>query len=235
LESIRWLTTARLLVGAAGLALLVLGADKFAAAAGDDGAIVFVIAGAVLLLTPLVLDRLQRVSVGATSVDLWLTTQVSDRGAPETAVILMRTRLGSFAESYALVHDELAAPDYKAARIHLQDLLVQRAASVARREKFEEREVRKLFANGSVVMRVLALGLMQGDRSLADVQTIVSAVVNGRSRNEQYQGLKLAKLCWCGFSMPDRQEICKTIEQADIEPGSDRWQLAQDVLSLPHS
>ena len=103
-ESIRWLTTARLLVGAAGLALLVLGADKFAVAAGDDGAIVFVIAGAMLLLTPLVLDRLQRVSVGATSVDLWLTTQVSDRGAPETAVILMRTRLGSFAESYALVH-----------------------------------------------------------------------------------------------------------------------------------
>ena len=55
-------------------------------------------------------------------------------------------------------NDELAAPDYRAARIHLQDLLVQRAAGVARREKFQEREVRKLFANGSVVMRLLALG-----------------------------------------------------------------------------
>jgi hypothetical protein len=77
-------------------------------------------------------------------------------------VILQRSRLGSFAESYALIHDELTAPDYKAARIHLQDLLVRRAAGVARQEKFEAREVRELFPMVQG-MRVLVLGLMQGD------------------------------------------------------------------------
>ena len=235
LSSVWWLTAARLLVGVVGLALLILGADRFSVAVSDAGAITLVIAGAVLLLSPFVLDRVQRVSVSASSEDLWLTTQVSERGAPETATILQRTRLGSFAESYGPIHDELTAPDYKAARIHLQDLLVQRAAGVVRHEKFEAKEVRRLFANGSVVMRALALGLMQGGRSLADASTITSAVIEGRSRNEQYQGLRLTRLCWPRLPLSDRREIRRAIEQAEMEPGSDRWQLAQEVLSLPYS
>jgi hypothetical protein len=233
LSSIRMPAAARMLVGVVGFALLVLGASKFTLAAGDAGAITLVVAGAILLFTPLVLDRVQHVSLGASRVDLWLTTQVSERGAPVAAAILQRTRLGSFAESYALVHDELTAPDYIAARIHLQDLLVQRAASVARQEKFEAGEVQRLFVNGSVVMRVLALGLMQGDRSLANVSTIVSAVIDGRSRNEQYQGLHLAELCWPRLPSPDRHEVFRAIERANFEPGNDRWQRAQQVLSLP--
>jgi hypothetical protein len=234
LSWVRWPTVAKLLVGAVGLALLIVGAIKFAGAAGNSGAVTLVVAGAVLLLSPFVLDRLQRVSLSATKVDLWLTTQVSDRGAPETAMILQRTRLGSFVESYALVHDELTAPQYKAARIHLQDLLVHRAASVARHEKFEAGEVRRLFANGSVVVRVLVLGLMQGDVSLADVGTVVSAVTDSRSRNEQYQGLRLAEICWPRFSVTDRQEIRKAVQRANINHGSDRWRAAQCVLDLPY-
>jgi hypothetical protein len=39
--------------------------------------------------------------------------------------------------------------------------------------------MRALFANGSVVIRVLILGLMQGDVSLADVNTIVAAATDG--------------------------------------------------------
>jgi hypothetical protein len=234
LSSVRWLTVAKLLVGAVGLALLIVGVVKFAGAAGDAGATTLVVAGALLLLSPFVLDRLQRVSLSATKVDLWLTTQISDRGAPETAMILERTRLGSFVESYALVHDELTAPQYKAARIHLQDLLVHRAASVARHEKFEAGEVRRLFANGSVVVRVLVLGLMQGDVSLADVGTVVSAVKDSRSRNEQYQGLILAEICWNRFSMTDRQEIREAIHRANIDHRSDRWSVAQRVLDLPY-
>jgi hypothetical protein len=234
-SSIRWPLTARLLVGVVGLALLVLGAVKSGAAAGGTGALTLVVAGAVLLVSPFVLDRIQRVSVSATRVDLWLATQVSDRGAPEAAAILQRTRLGSFAESYALVHDELTGERYSAARIHLQDLLVRRAASVARQEKFDAREVRRLFANGSVVVRVLVLGLMQGDISLADAGTMVSAVTDSRSRNEQYQGLELARICWQRLSPGERKEIRDAIERVNIEPGTDRWDAAQKILSLSGS
>ena len=34
--------------------------------------------------------------------------------------------------------------------------------------------------------------------SLADAPTITAAVMDGRSRNEQYEGLEVAKLCWRG-------------------------------------
>src|SRR5260370_28686916 len=143
--------------------------------------------------------------------------------------------LGSFTESYALVHDELIGPNYREARIHLQDLLVGRAAGIARREKFEAREVRMLFAKGSLVMRVLALGMMQGDWSLADVSTITAAIADGRSRNEQYHGLQLAKLCWPRLSTSDRQEIHRAIGRTDLRANSDRSRKAQAELSLPTS
>jgi hypothetical protein len=63
--------------------------------------------------------------------------------------------------------------------------LVERAAAVADREKFDPSEVRTLFQNATPTMRVLALGLMQGDPSLADEATMLDAITNPRSANEQ--------------------------------------------------
>jgi hypothetical protein len=233
LTAVRWPATARLLLGVVGLVLLILGAVKFAGSAGDTGPITLVVAGAVLLVSPFVLDRLQRGPAGEPRLDPWIAAQVSERGAPQTAAILQRTRLGGFAEAYGLTHDELTEPEYRSARLHLQELLMERAASVARQEILEGREVRRLFTNGSVVVRVLVLGLMQGDRSLADVPTIAAALLAGRSANEQYQALVLARLCWPTLSLTDRQEVRAAVEQAGLDPGTDRWHLAQDVLRLP--
>ncbi len=235
LSSVRWSVTAKVLLGVVGLALLAIGGGKVVATAGNTGALTLVVVGALLLVIPFVLDRVQRVSVSATSFDVLFAAQVSDLGAPRTAEILQRTMLGSFAESYALVHDELIGPNYREARIHLQDLLVGRAAGIARREKFEAREIRTLFAKGSLVMRVLALGMMQGDWTLADVSTITAAIADGRSRNEQYQGLQLATLCWPRLSTSDRQKIHQAIRQADLGHDTDRSRKAHAVLSLPDS
>ncbi|HEX5290996.1 MAG TPA: hypothetical protein VFX25_19215 [Streptosporangiaceae bacterium] len=235
LTSVRWPATARLLLGVVGLALLILGAVKFAGAAGDAGPVTLVVAGVVLLVSPFILDRLQRGPAPAPRLDPWIATQVSERSAPQTAAILQRTRLGSFAEAYALVHDELTEPEYRSARIHLQDLLIERAASVARQEILDAREVRRLYAGGSVVVRVLVLGLMQGDRSLADVPTMAAALLDSRSAHEQYQGLQLVRRCWPALPSADRQDLRSALEQASLEPGCDRWHLAQDVLRLPVS
>jgi hypothetical protein len=81
---------------------------------------------------------------------------------PKAARILDRSDLANFAESYAFIHEELHDPRYREARVHLQDLLVERAAALARREKFDASEVRTLFKNGSPMIRVLSLGLMRG-------------------------------------------------------------------------
>ena len=215
----------------AGLAVLVTGAVKFAATAGDDDAITMVIAGGVLVVLPLILDRVERISLAGSGVELWLVSEVSSRGAPETAKILQRTDLASIAGSYALAHAELTGPEFRDARKRLQDLLVRRAAVIASQEKFSAAEVRTLFATGSPVVRVLALGLMQGDVSLADMQTLAAAVADGGSGNEQYQGLELALLYRNRFALGDWRQIRDVIDRARFETGSDRANLAHRLLS----
>jgi hypothetical protein len=225
---------ARWLIGVIGIGLLVLGAVKTASASGDNGAVVLIIAGALLLVSPFIIDRVERLSVTASGLELQLSREISELGAPKTAQIIDRTDLGKFAESYAFIHEELGNPAYRPAKVHLQDLLVARAAAISAREKIDPTEARTLFRNGSPMMRVLALGLMQGDPSLADGATIASAISESRSANEQYQALKLAQVCWHTLSKADRQAIRAAIETNPyIQQDTDRRLLATELLDFP--
>jgi len=97
-------------------------------------------------------------------------------------------------------------------------------------------EVRTLFANGSPEVRVLAIGLMKGDPSLADGATILAAIADPRSPSEQYQGLELAKVCWPQLSRSYRSAIQSVIaDNSDIRTGTDRAEVAAELRSLPLS
>jgi len=86
------------------------------------------------------------------------------------------------------------------------------------------------------MMRVLALGLMQGDPSLADGATILSSIADSRSANEQFQGLTLAQLCWHNLPKSDRHAIQSAIKDSPhIQPGTDRRTLADRLLTQPVS
>lgn len=223
-------------IGAVGLGLLVVGAVKAVSASGGAGGVVLVAAGTLLLVSPFIIDRIERLSVSASGLELHLSREISQLGAPKTAHSLERTDLARFAESYAFIHEELSDQRYREARVHLQDLLVERAAAIARREKMNATEVRTLFKNGSPMMRVLVLGLMQGDPSLADGATILSAISDSRSANEQFQGLKLALLCWHNLTRAERQAIQSAIsDNPYIQPGTDRKPLADELLARPVS
>jgi hypothetical protein len=226
----------RWLVGAIGLALLGIGAKQISGAAGQAGAVALVVAGAVLLVSPFIIDRLEQLSVSSSGVELRLSVAIAELGAPDTAQILEHAGLASFAESYALIYEELRDPRYQEAKIHLQDLLVERAAAIARRQKFKAAEVRTLFKDGSPMMRVLTLGLMEGDPSLADASTISSAIIDSRSGNEQYHGLNLAKLCWRQLSRSEQSSLRAAIsDNPYIREDRDRRALADKLLSLPIS
>jgi hypothetical protein len=226
----------RLLIGAIGLGLLVVGAVKAVAVAGDAGAIALVVAGTLLVISPFIIGRVERLSVTTTGFELRLSREMSELGAPKTAQALEHSELARFAESYAFIHKELRDPKYRDAKIHLQDLLVERAAELAGREKMDAMEVRALFKNGSPMMRVLTLGLMQGDTSLADGATILSAIADSRSANEQFQGLKLALHCWHNLATSDRHAIRAAVaDNPYIKPGTDRQSLADNLLALPVS
>lgn len=224
------------LLGVAGLALLVAGVIRIVATATGAGLVTVIVAGAVLLVSPFIITRVERLSVSTTGLDLQLAKDVADLGAPKTAEILDGTDLAKFAESYAFVHKELEDHQYYNAKIHLQDLLVERAAALASSEKFDAAEVRRLFANAAPTMRVLVLGLMQGDCSLADGPTILSAVADPRSKNEQFQGLQLATLCWRRLARQERVALKYIIRtDPDIDAGSSRHQVAEEILNLPDS
>jgi hypothetical protein len=217
-----------------GVFLLAAGVARVLTTTSGAGAAVVVAAGALLLVVALILPHLEKVSVGTSDLDLQLTRDVAQVEAPEAARILERTELATFAEAYAFVHEDLQGDTYRAARIHLQDLLVNRAGVLANREKFKATEVRAMFANGSLAMRVLALGLMLGDPALADGATILAAIGEPRSTNEQYQALRLALLRWPKLPRHDKTAIRALLKSDEpLPPGTGRRELADEILAQP--
>jgi hypothetical protein len=224
------------LLAVSGIALAGAGAYRVVVTAGSGGGIAAVIAGSLLLVSPFVIHRVEQLSVTASGLEMRFSKDIADLGAPKAARILDRTDLAWFAQSYSFIHEELGADTYRDAKTHLQDLLVERAAAVARREKFDASEVRTLFQNAAPTMRVLALGLMQGDPSLADGPVILDAIENPRSANEQYQGLNLALQCWPHLTVPYRKAVRAAVEASpEIKAGSNRRALAEKILALPAS
>src|SRR5215472_1431512 len=227
---------ATLLLGVVGLVLLAAAAARVIYASSGAGIVTRIVIGSVLLVSPFVIARVDPLNASAARFGLPLTRDIAELGAPNAARILDRIDLARFAEAYAVAGKELGDTRFDAARAHLQDLLVQRAATLAHQEKFEGSEVRMLFANGSPELRVLAIGLMRGDPSLADGATILAAIADPRSANEQYQGLELAKLCWPQLSRSYRSAIQSVIaDSSDIRTGSDRAGVAAELRSLPLS
>lgn len=221
------------LLAACGAALAAAGAYRIVGTSGSGGATTAVIAGSLLLVSPFIVYRVEQLSVTTSGLDMRFTREIADLGAPKAARIIDRSDLAWYAQSYSFVHEELSDRAYLNAKTHLQDVLVERAAAVARRTKFDATEVRTLFRNAAPTMRVLALGLMQGDPSLADGPSVVEAIESPRSANEQYQGLKLALECWPRLSAPCRAAVRTAIEESpEIKVGSSRRKVADQILAL---
>jgi hypothetical protein len=227
---------ATLLLGVVGLALLAAAAARVIYTSSGAGIVTLLIIGAVLLISPFIIARVERLNANSAGFELPLTQEIAELGAPNAARILDQTDLARFAEAYAVAGKELGDPRFESAKAHLQDLLVRRAVALAHQEKFEAAEVRTLFANGSPEVRVLAVGLMKGDPSLADGATILAAIADPRSPSEQYQGLELAKVCWPQLSRSYRSAIQSVIaDSPDIRTGSDRAGVAAELRALPLS
>jgi hypothetical protein len=222
------------LLAVAGVAVAGAGVYRVVVTAGGSGGIVAVTAGSLLLVSPFVIRRVEQLSVTTSGLEMRLSRDIAELGAPKAARILDRTDLAWYAQSYSFIHRELGAEDFKDAKVHLQDLLVDRAAAVADREKFDASEVRTLFQNGTPTMRVLALGLMQGDPSLADERTLLGAITNPLSPNEQYQGLKLAEQSWLRLKPASRAAVQAAIEASpEIKAGGSRRAVAEKIVALP--
>ena len=112
-----------------------------------------------------VISRIEQLSVTTSGLDMGLSRDIADAG-PQGRPHPGPYRLRWYAQSCSFIHEELGAEALPGAKMHLQDLLVERAAAVSCREKFDASEVRTLYRNAAPIIRVLILGLTQGDPSL---------------------------------------------------------------------
>jgi len=215
-----------------GTGILVAGVVATFVGKGEQTALI--VGGAVVFVAPLLASRLEELSVGPRGFTLRLSREIAEVAGGDTARKVDRSGVAEFANAYALVHADLAYED----RGRAEDAIVRRAADLAFRTRFEPRGIRNMFENGSPVMRVLSLGLMEGDPSLADMATVISALSEPRSRNEQYHGLELARDMLPSLHASDRERLRSVVkdnilDNDAISGGSDRAVLARKILGSP--
>ena len=220
------------IVALGGAALLVVAASELIGGDADAGVPWLVLAGGFLLVGPIFFDRLTRLSVGPDGLHFHLSQQIESLDARDTAVRIDRWGggLAEAAATYASAHTLLAGDEMRAARIRVQDHFVETAAASALVQRYNKAEVRRLFREGPPVVRVLVLGLMLGDASLADAATIESAITESRTANEQYHGLRLAEQVGRRLPPEDRRRLRQAIEREPILDGHARTQLRAEVL-----
>ena len=222
------------LVALGGAALVAVAAAEIVDGEGDGGASWLLLAGGILAVGPIVFDRLTRVSVGPAGLRFDLSLEIADLGAQDTAVRIDRWG-GGLAEAARLVRQRPHRPGGRgrAGRPHPPAGPLRRGG---RRQRpgaaVRRRRGPAAVPRGPPVVRVLVLGLMLGDPSLADVETIVSAITDSRTANEQYQGLRLAERVGRRLPRDDRRRLRKAIEGEPIPAGHARTQLRASVLVM---
>ncbi|MEV8517257.1 hypothetical protein [Dactylosporangium sp. NPDC051484] len=215
--------------------MLALGAGGWKAVTSESGTAggFLVVAGVLLLIAPFVIDRIERVSVSGTGFELGLSREVAEQGAPKTAAIIDRSALAQLTEAYGVLREVLPDPTYTDARAYVQDVLLRRAGTISQREKFDADEIRSLFANGTPVMRVMVLGLMGGDPSLADAASLAQAISKPATHTEQYEALKLADRLWKRFTGPEQAMIRSAAHEAPVSTKGNRYAIVQKILAKP--
>ncbi|MEV0284959.1 MULTISPECIES: hypothetical protein [unclassified Kribbella] len=214
----------------AGAALLVTSIVALFADVDQTSLFAVLVAGLLLLIMPTIADRIRKLRLGRFEVQLVRQIAASARGAAQT---LQRLGLGRELDAYATVYTELRGPELSDVRGMVLDRIVDRVAGAARVEKFDKDEVRTMFTEGTPVMRVLALGLMEGDPSLVDAAVLHEAVSRSSSANEQYHALRLVRDQWSRLTPPERSNLRSAIEaSSQIEPGTARHRLADEIRML---
>lgn len=216
----------------AGFALVVSGVVGLFTGADTGALIAVLVAGAVLLLLPSIVDRLGSAAVGSVTIDL--VEQVVDAGARQSAQTLQKLGLDRQIDTNARIYTELSGDNYQDIRTQLLNRIVAQVAAASAVEKFDKTEVRSMFFKGTPVMRVMALGLMKGDLSLVDADVLLESVSRSLTGNEQYHALDLTLRAWDRLGSSERQALKAAAGRSvHLQQGSARRTLADTLQVLP--
>ncbi len=121
-----------------------------------------------------------------------------------------------------------------------RNLELERLVFASRRKVESSRvtpaDARRLFREGNDEERIQALGYMQGDGSLRDLDTALDGIRSPRSPLEQYQALLLAQAMVPELDVTQQAVLADTIaasrgEGSGVQPGGSRWHLSAQILA----
>ncbi|TCC23510.1 hypothetical protein [Kribbella speibonae] len=225
--------SSRILCLVIGGGLLVGGLVGLFTEVGEGQLITVVAAGLVLLVMPSIVDRVRSMRLGQFEVHLVRQIAATARKSAET---LRRLGMESQLDAYATIYTELRDPELKAVRGEILDRIVQRVANASAVEKFDKDEVKNMYLNGSPIVRVLALGLMEGDLSLIDGEVLRTAIDKSLTGNEQLHALKVIRRGWGQLTTDQQQELRQAIDANQfIKDGPDRRAVAEKIRELDES
>jgi hypothetical protein len=216
-----------------GGALLVAGLVGLFTGVGQGPLITVLAAGLLLVIMPSIVDRIRRLKLG--EFEVHLVRQIAAT-ARKTADTLRALGMEKQLDAYATIYTELRGPELKAVRGEILDRIVQRVANASAVEKFDKDEVRELFFTGSPIVRVLALGLMEGDLSLLDGDVLHEAISRSLTGNEQYHALRIVRNGWGRLGPDERTRLLAEIDtNRQVGAGPDRRAVAEQIRELAGS
>lgn len=225
--------SSRILCLVIGGALLVAGLVGLFTGVGQGPLITVLAAGLLLVIMPSIVDRIRSMRLG--EFEVHLVRQIAAT-ARRTADTLRALGMEKQLDAYATIYTELRGPELKAVRGEILDRIVQRVANASAVEKFDKDEIRDLFFTGSPIVRVLALGLMEGDPSLLDSQVLLTAINTSLTGNEQYHALRVIRNGWGQLSQTQRGELLAAINSnPQIAKGPARREVANEIQELHRS
>lgn len=210
------------------------------------GSAALVTVGAALLVAAGLWDRLESLEFAGTKMQLRVVERLGQRAEEAEArgdvavAAELRAEAQAFlaearplAASYERLRDSLAAGPARTARL---ESVVAEARAAARRGGYDASQVRELFKSGTDGDRICALVVMQEDESTRDFEIVLDAIERSRSAFEQWHALSLAQMMLPSLPSDRRQELEVLLTDRPgnvvyIEPGTDRYQIAQAILS----
>ena len=140
-----------------------------------------------------------------------LASSVSRAAGTETAS--GEDALKDLATRYDQVRASLQSGPSRTAQM---DDLASRARELATTGGFTQEDVHRTFESGTEGRRAMALALMQGDPSLADVDIVLSAITDSRSAFEQYTALGVANLMVASLNTDQRDRLVQALENPEV-------------------
>jgi len=156
-----------------------------------------------------------------------LITPLADADSQPTSA-----NVSTLAADYAQLRASLAPGAARTARL---EGIVRSARELGRAHTLTAQDVRGLFQTGDEGSRIVALGLMEGDLSCADLPSVLDAIRNSMSAFEQYQALVLANQLVSTLNAQDRESLRSTLNdqavRAKFGNDSSRVELAARIVA----